>query len=156
MNIPGVTNIAYLANLQTRVSTIQASISALQVNVSLCTSCDSLSNLKAEVESVVSPQLTEFEGLVNSYFSDVVADVTTTISQLDTLLVNPTDLGSAIAWINNMITNITGSYNTAVALRVQLLVQQAALISSLASLTSSLSSLTSSISSVSVTLKCNL
>jgi hypothetical protein len=99
-----------------------------------------INNIVKRIENTnTCAELAKINAEVLEFFTKLENDVLQKISTYANLIISPTDLASAISWINKLIATFTGPYNQALAMQTQLVAAQAAIY---AAVTAKMSSLT--------------
>lgn len=88
-------------------------IENLRLQINNATDCRSLVKIFQELQT---------------YLNKILSELNIQVSILSPLLSNPTDLGSVISWINNMIAMLSGPYHKALAMIEQITALQLELV----------------------------
>jgi len=134
---------------------LQTTINETTSAIDKCTSLSELNALSAKslsalkvLNDTVSELQAEFDKtqkMIQDFFTDQLAEVLKSVNKLLPLLTPPTDIGSAITWITNMISNIQVPYDKLIAVQAQLALKQTETLNKMVTLTSNIVKLSTNI-----------
>jgi len=93
-----------------------------------------INNLTSRINGITNcTELAQVSQEAMQYFTELENSLLGQISLYESLVIPPTDLGSAIAWINKMISTFSGPYAQAISMQAQIIALKASILSLISS-----------------------